>query len=117
MTRGRGADIAIEAVGKPGDLAMGCRHGAPRRHRQFLRRLPQRKPGQPGHLPAALLRDHLQGELPSHARLYPQGARFVSRGDITARDFVNREEPLANLLEVMRHLMSHNGHLKTAIIP
>jgi hypothetical protein len=30
---------------------------------------------------------------------------------------VNREEPLANLLEVMQHLMSHNGHLKTAIIP
>jgi L-iditol 2-dehydrogenase len=26
------------------------------------------------------------------------------------RDFVNSEEPLANLLEVMRHLMSHNGH-------
>jgi hypothetical protein len=24
---------------------------------------------------------------------------------------------LANLLEVMRHLMSHNGHLKTAIVP
>ena len=40
-----------------------------------------------------------------------------ARGDITARDFVNSEEPLANLLEVMRHLMSHNGHLKTAIIP
>jgi hypothetical protein len=30
---------------------------------------------------------------------------------------VNREEPLTNLLEVMRHLMSHNGHLKTAIFP
>jgi L-iditol 2-dehydrogenase len=42
---------------------------------------------------------------------------IVSNGDITGADFVNREEPLANLLEVMRHLMSHNGHLKTAIIP
>jgi hypothetical protein len=41
----------------------------------------------------------------------------VSRGEIAARDFVNREKPLANLLEVMRHLMSHNGHLKTAILP
>jgi len=30
---------------------------------------------------------------------------------------VNRVEPLSNLLEVMHHLMSHNGHLKTAIIP
>lgn len=42
---------------------------------------------------------------------------IVSRGEITASDFVNRVEPLANLLEVMRHLMSHNGHMKTAIIP
>jgi L-iditol 2-dehydrogenase len=42
---------------------------------------------------------------------------IVSRGDISAHDFVNREEPLKNLLDVMRHLMSHNGHMKTAIIP
>ena len=68
--------------------------------------------------PAALLRDHLQGQLPSHARA--TSARrwtWCRAGDITASFFVNREEPLANLLEVMRHLMSHNGHLKTAIIP
>jgi L-iditol 2-dehydrogenase len=42
---------------------------------------------------------------------------FVSAGHVTAREFVNSEEPLTNLLAVMRHLMSHNGHLKTAIIP
>ena len=41
----------------------------------------------------------------------------VSRGYVSAKDFVNRVEPLTNLLEVMQHLMSHNGHLKTAIIP
>jgi L-iditol 2-dehydrogenase len=41
----------------------------------------------------------------------------VGSGYVTARDFVNRVEPLSNLLEVMQHLMSHNGHLKTAIIP
>lgn len=41
----------------------------------------------------------------------------VARGEIRAADFVNRVEPLANLLEVMRYLMSHNGHMKTAIIP
>jgi L-iditol 2-dehydrogenase len=53
-----------------------------------------------------------------HTPLYIRKALdLVTRGDITARDFVNSEEPLANLLEVMRHLMSHNGHLKTAIIP
>jgi len=51
---------------------------------------------------------------PGHIR---RSLEIVSRGEIAARDFVNREEPLANLLEVMRHLMSHNGHLKTAILP
>ena len=51
---------------------------------------------------------------PEHIR---RALDFVSRGVITARDFVNRVEPLTNLLEVMRHLMSHNGHMKTAIIP
>jgi len=30
---------------------------------------------------------------------------------------VNSEEPLIRLPEVMQHLMSHNGHLKTAILP
>jgi hypothetical protein len=36
---------------------------------------------------------------------------------VGAKDFVNHSEPLTNLLQVMQHLMSHNGHLKTAIIP
>ena len=51
---------------------------------------------------------------PSHIQ---KALESVSRGDINARDFVNRVEPLANILDVMRHLMSHNGHMKTAIIP
>ena len=42
---------------------------------------------------------------------------IVCQGEITSQDFVNRDEPLSNLLEVMRHLMSHNGHMKTAILP
>ena len=41
----------------------------------------------------------------------------ISRGYVTAEDLVNRVEPLSNLLEVMRYLMSHNGHMKTAIVP
>ena len=49
------------------DLGMGRQHGAPRRHRELLRRLPQRQHGQPGYRPAALLRNHLQGQLPPHA--------------------------------------------------
>ena len=41
----------------------------------------------------------------------------ISNGDIMADGFINRTEPLSNLLEVMRYLMSHNGHMKTAIVP
>lgn len=51
---------------------------------------------------------------PKHIR---KALDIVSRGDITSRDFVNRVEPLANLLKVLQHLMSHNGHMKTAIVP
>jgi L-iditol 2-dehydrogenase len=42
---------------------------------------------------------------------------LIANDAVPARFFINRTEPLTNLLEVMRHLMSHNGHLKTAIIP
>ena len=51
---------------------------------------------------------------PAHIR---KALDIVSRGDITSEDFVNRVEPLANLLQVLQHLMSHNGHMKTAIVP
>jgi L-iditol 2-dehydrogenase len=51
---------------------------------------------------------------PGHIR---RALEIISGGHVTARDFVKSEEPLANLLEVMRYLTSHNGHLKTAIIP
>lgn len=46
-----------------------------------------------------------------------QALESISRGEVTSADFVNRVEPLNNLRDVMNHLMSHNGHLKTAIIP
>jgi L-iditol 2-dehydrogenase len=51
---------------------------------------------------------------PGHIR---KALDTIARGDVTATDLVNRVEPLSNLLEVMKHLMSHNGHMKTAIIP
>jgi L-iditol 2-dehydrogenase len=51
---------------------------------------------------------------PAHIR---KALDTVSRGEITSALLVNRVEPLSNLLEVMRYLMSHNGHMKTAIIP
>ena len=41
----------------------------------------------------------------------------ISRRDLRAEDFVISEAPLTELLDVFRHMMGHNGHLKTAIVP
>jgi L-iditol 2-dehydrogenase len=117
ITRGRGSDVAIEAVGKAETwhwaVDMVRRGGTV----NFFG-------GCPTNSHVSLDTNLLHySELTikatfHHTPFYIQKALdLVSKGHITAQDFVNREEPLANLLEVMRHLMSHNGHLKTAIIP
>ena len=117
LTKGRGADIAIEAVGKPSTWQMAV---------SMLRRggTVNFFGGCPNESHVSLDTSLLHySELtckasfhhtPMHIR---KALEAVTRGDITSKDFVNREEPLENLLEVMRHLMSHNGHMKTAIIP
>jgi L-iditol 2-dehydrogenase len=117
LTKGRGVDIAIEAVGKPSTWQMAV---------SMLRRggTVNFFGGCPNDSHVALDTSLLHyseitckasfHHTPMHIR---KGLEAVTRGDVTARDFVNREEPLTNLLEVMRHLMSHNGHMKTAIIP
>ena len=117
LTGGRGADIAIEAVGKPETwhwaVDMARRGGTV----NFFGGCPNDS--------RVMLDTNLlhYSEITCKASFHhtPHYIRkaldLVARGDITSRDFVNCEEPLANLLEVMRHLMSHNGHLKTAIIP
>jgi len=46
----------------------------------------------------------------------PKGARYRQPRVHLRQGFGQSREPLANLLQVMQHLMSHNGHLKTAII-
>jgi L-iditol 2-dehydrogenase len=117
MTDGRGCDIAIEAVGLPETWDL-----APRLVRRggtvnFFGGCPSDSSVS---LDTSLLH---YSEITCKASFHHTPAHIrkaldaVCRGDITAGDFVNREEPLANLLEVMRHLMSHNGHLKTAIVP
>ena len=117
LTQGRGVDIAIEAVGKPATWQMAV---------SMLRRggTVNFFGGCPNESHVSLDTSLLHySELtckasfhhtPMHIR---KALEAVTRGDINACDFVNREEPLKNLLEVMRHLMSHNGHMKTAIIP
>jgi L-iditol 2-dehydrogenase len=117
MTQGRGVDVAIEAVGKPQTwqwaVNMVRRGGTV----NFFGGCPNESKV---NLDTALLH---YSEITCkasfhHTPAYIQKAlELVCAGHITASFFVNNEEPLANLLEVMRHLMSHNGHLKTAIVP
>ncbi len=117
LTEGRGADVAIEAVGKPHTWEM-CVHMVRRGGAvNFFGGCPSDSRVS---LDTSLL--HYSEitckasfhHTPAHIR---RSLDLIRRKVIAAQDFVNREEPLANLLEVMRHLMSHNGHLKTAIIP
>jgi L-iditol 2-dehydrogenase len=117
LTRGRGTDIAIEAVGKPETwewaVDMVRRGGTV----NFFGGCPNESHVS---LDTSLLH---YSEITCKASFHHTPAfiqkalDIVSNGYITAQQFINSEEPLANLLEVMRHLMSHNGHLKTAIIP
>jgi len=117
LTGGRGADAAVEAVGTPATWELAV---------QFVRK--GGKVNFFGGCPSDS-RITLDTSLvhyseitckasfhhtPAHIR---RALDVISEGNVTARDFVKHEEPLANLLEVMRYLMSHNGHLKTAIIP
>jgi len=117
LTHGHGADVAIEAVGKPQTwewAATMVRRGGTV---NFFGGCPN---DSKVNLDTALLH---YSEITCKASFHHTPAYIrkaldlVAAGHITARFFVNREEPLANLLEVMRHLMSHNGHLKTAIVP
>jgi len=117
MTEGRGADVVIEAVGVPEvwQLAIrllrrggvvnffgGCPSGTEIKLNTNLLHYSELTCKASFHHTPALVRKALDA---------------VSRGCVSAKDMVNRVEPLINLLAVMQHLMSHNGHLKTAIIP
>ena len=117
LTGRRGVDIAIEAVGLPEAWDLAARLVRRGGTVNFFG-------GCPNDSRIALDTSLLHyNEITCKASFHHTPAHIrkaldaVARGDITARDFVNNEEPLTNLLEVMRHLMSHNGHLKTAIIP
>ena len=117
MTHGRGADVSIEAIGKPQTWEWAANMVRRGGTVNFFGGCPN---DSRVHLDTALLH---YSEITCkasfhHTPHYVQKALdLVAAGHITASFFVNREEPLANLLEVMRHLMSHNGHLKTAIVP
>ncbi len=117
LTGGRGVDVAIEAVGLPEAWQAAVRMVRKGGTVNFFGGCPA---DSKINLDTNLLH---YSELtckasfhhtPKHIR---KALELVAAGEITSNDFVNRVEPLTNLLEVMRHLMSHNGHMKTAIIP
>jgi len=117
LTQGRGVDVAIEAVGKPTTWETCARLVRKGGTVNFFG-------GCPSDTRVSLETSLLHyseitckasfHHTPRHIR---RSLELIGQGVISADHFVNGEEPLANLLEVLRHLMSHNGHLKTAIIP
>ncbi len=117
LTGGRGADVVIEAVGLPEVWQLAVKLLSRGGVINFFGGCPT---GTEVGIDTHLLHYSeltLKASFHHTPALVRKALDTVSRGFITARDMVNRVEPLSNLLEVMRHLMSHNGHLKTAIIP
>jgi L-iditol 2-dehydrogenase len=117
VTKDHGADIAIEAVGSPRTWQEAV---------QMVRRggTVNFFGGCPSDTTVPIDTSHLHySEITLKASFHhtPRHIRaaleMIAAKQITARQFVNGEEPLRNLLDVFQHLMSHNGHLKTAIIP
>ncbi len=117
LTNGYGADIVIEAVGQPETWELSVRLVRRGGTVNFFGGCPN---DTRVNLETSLLHYSEISCLASfhHTPAFIQKALdIVTKGHITARDFVNKQEPLDNLLDVMKHLMSHNGHMKTAIIP
>ena len=117
LTGGRGAEVAIEAVGTPVTWEMAA---------HMLRRggTVNFFGGCPSDARVTLETSLLHySEITCKASFHhtpghiQRALQVISEGSVTARDFVKGQEPLQNMLEVMRYLMSHNGHMKTAIIP
>ena len=115
--RGRGADATVEAVGSPEtwqwairmvrsggtvNLFGGCLTGSEISLDTSLL-----------HYSEITLKSSFH-HTPVHIR---RALDIIARGDIRAADFVTGEARLKDLLSVLRHMMSRNGHLKTAILP
>jgi L-iditol 2-dehydrogenase len=117
LTDGRGADVVIEAVGKPEVWNLSV---------QLLRKggTVNFFGGCPNETRVELDTNLLHySELTCKAsfhhtpRLVKKALEAVSQGQICARDFVTDHAPLSSLKDVLRLLMNSSGRLKTAIIP
>ncbi len=116
-TEGRGADVVIEAIGHPEAWEMATRLVRKGGVVNFFGGCPS---GTKIGLDTQLLH---YSEITCKASFHhtPEHIRrsldAVAAGKVTADHLVNRQERLENILQVMRDLMSRNGHIKTAIIP
>jgi L-iditol 2-dehydrogenase len=116
-TDGRGADVVIEAIGQPEAWELATHLVRKGGVVNFFGGCPT---GTKIGLDTQLL--HYSEitckasfhHTPDHIR---RSLEVVAAGKVTADHLVNRQERLDNLLQVMRDLMSRNGHIKTAIIP
>ncbi len=117
LTGGRGADIVIEAVGKPETWNMAV---------DMVRRggTVNFFGGTPAGTRVELDTNALHySEITCKATFHhtPAAIRsalgYIAEGAITARDFVEAEEPLERIPEVLARLMDGATALKTAIIP
>ena len=117
ITDGRGADVVIEAVGKPEVWNLSV---------QLLRKggTVNFFGGCPNETRVELDTNLLHySELTCKAsfhhtpRLVKKALDAVAQRQICARDFVTDQAPLSSLKDVLRRLMNSSGRLKTAIIP
>jgi len=117
LTDGRGADVVIEAVGKPEVWNLSV---------QLLRKggTVNFFGGCPNDTRVDLDTNMLHySEITCKAsfhhtpRLIQDALEAVSRRDICATDFIAGQAPLSSLRDILRMLMNSSGRLKTAIIP
>jgi len=113
----RGADAVIEAVGTPNtwQAAMGMVRGGGTVN--FFGGCPGNS-----HVPIDTSLVHysevsLKSSFHHTPRHIRQALEVIRRRDLRSADFVINEAPLSDLLSVFHEMMSHNGHLKTAILP
>lgn len=117
LTGGRGADVAIEAVGTPETWRLAVDLLRPGGTVNFFGGPPSGT-----HVELETNRLHYSEitckasfhHTPAHVK---QALELIGEGKISAREFVQRERTLEELPAVLRELAQQNGHLKTAIVP
>ncbi len=117
-TNGRGADVVIEAIGHPEAWELATNLVRKGGTINFFG-------GCPSGTKVALNTDLLHyseitckatfHHTPAHIR---RSLQWIADGTVTSSHFVNHEEPLSRLPEVLSDLAHHrNGQIKTAIVP